>query len=62
MSRDYWTIYDDDTMIFEKELDQEDAIDMSLWMLLQHATRTDKSPTSEKIDYFEKESDLFEVE
>jgi hypothetical protein len=60
MSRDYWTIYDDDSRDFEQELVHEETIDVDFDLTLQVVLRRMMIKEG-KFDHFENEKDLFEV-
>lgn len=61
MNRNYWTIYDDDSMEFERELDDEglNGQNGDLNTMLQQILK--RAKISESVDHFQQESDLFEV-
>jgi len=62
MSRDFWTIYDDDSMEFEQELIQEEQLpNMRLDSVMQHVLKMMQEDKTQNVDHFESESELFEV-
>ena len=63
MSRDFWTIYDDDSMGFDTELElEEHHLDMGMDTVMEQVIKRLKlQRPPEKVDHFEQESDLFEV-
>ena len=66
MNRDYWTIYDDEAMEFEEELNREEEIIRELGLdsvMRQVIKRLNGFGHEEsiEIDHFEEQSDLFEV-
>lgn len=60
MSRDYWTIYDDDSRDFEQELEHTETIDIDFDQTLQIVLRRIASK-EKSLDHFEREKELFEV-
>jgi len=61
--RDWWTIYDDDTMEFEDELERidQESDNMTLNELISLAIRETRTKELLDVDHFEKDNDLFEV-
>lgn len=60
MSRDYWTIYDDDSRDFDQELEDAVTVDVDFDRVLASVLR--KAMAKEgKLDHFEQENELFEV-
>ena len=60
MNRAYWTIYDDDSMEFDRELEQATTVDMDFDRILASVLR--KAMAKEgTLDHFEQEKELFEV-
>ena len=57
--RDYWTIYDDESMDFEQELENQDTGDTDFNRILESVLK--RYQERKDTDHFEKESDLFEV-
>lgn len=59
MSRDYWTIYDDDTMEFERELVQEERTNERLDSLLRQLIRKQGVKEEPHKEHFD--DGLFEI-
>jgi len=60
MNRDFWTIYDDDSMEFDQELEHATTVDVDFDRVLASVLR--KAMAKEgNLDHFEQEQDLFEV-
>lgn len=60
MNRAYWTIYDDDSMEFERELENATTVDVDFDRILASVLR--KAMAEEgTLDHFEQEKELFEV-
>lgn len=56
--RGLWTIYDDDERHLERELIEEESVDIDFSKVMEVVLKRMKG---EDIDHFEKESNLFEV-
>ena len=60
MSRNYWTIYDDDSRDFEQELVEAETTDVDFDRVLEMVLKRYQARTG-TLDHFEEESDLFEL-